>query len=307
MVDFPNLRRLFRPPRWLKPWVVPAWNAGVHLARALGDRGRAVARRQVERCLVCGRVGVMIYRRRVIADELVRRWGLTERVARAVARKESMECSRCGAKLRGRRLARALLDLYPVGQPLRPAPSIADWAKTSEANQLRVAEINRVEGLHDALLGMSRFEPSDFLEGAKPGAVIDGVHHEDLTWLTYPDAAFDLVITSETLEHVPDLDAAWGEIRRVLAPGGRHVFTVPALPGTPSTFSRAKLAENGIVVDLAPPIFHPGGDVGYRVFTEFGADLPDIVRMAGFEVEVHFGPTTEDDVAQVYVARKPSS
>ena len=67
----------------------------------------------------------------------------------------------------------------------------------------------------------------------------------------------------------------------------------------------ARLDAEGGRIDLAPPIFHPGGDVGYPVFTEFGADLPDLVRAAGFEVEVFFGPVGEDDIAQVYVARKP--
>ena len=38
---------------------------------------------------------------------------------------------------------------------------------------------------------------------------------------------FDLVLTSETLEHVPDPRLALRETLRVLRPGGRHVFTVP--------------------------------------------------------------------------------
>jgi len=42
------------------------------------------------------------------------------------------------------------------------------------------------------------------------------------------------------------------------------------------------------------------------VFTEFGADFPAILQEAGFEVSVHFGPTSEDDLAQVYVCRKPA-
>jgi hypothetical protein len=113
------------------------------------------------------------------------------------------------------------------------------------------------------------------------------------------------MLTSETLEHVPDLDAALGEIRRVLVPGGRHVFTVPVLPATERTFPRAIVRVDGSVEDRAPRIAHPGGDWGYPVFTEFGADLPDLLRQAGFEVEVLFGPVHEDDLAQVYVCRKP--
>ena len=297
--------RRFGPPAWLKRWLVPAWNAGYHGARALGDRTRAASRGAVERCEVCGRLALMIYRRRVIPPELVRRWGLSERAARAVARKESSECSRCGAKLRGRRLARVLLDLYPVGERGERARSVVAWARAGGGRGPRVAEINRVEGLHDALTGLADFAASDFLDGVEPGTIVGGVRHEDLTRLTYPAGRFDLVITSETLEHVPDLAAALAEIRRVLAPGGRHLFTIPLLPGVPRTYPRARVDAAGRRVDLAPPICHPGGDVGYPVFTEFGADFPALLRGAGFEVAVAFGPPTEDDVAQVYIARKP--
>ena len=291
--------------RW-KRLVLPAWNGGHRLARRLADIALAIRHRRVERCPACGRVGLMFYRGRVIVPELARRWGLSPRLAEAFARKESLDCSRCGAKLRGRRLASVLLDLYPVGDPPRPARSVVAWAGSPEAQGLRVAEINRVEGLHEALGALPGLVACDYRDGAPPGEVVDGVRHEDLTALTFPDGSFDLVITSETLEHVPDLDAALLEIRRVLAPGGRHVFTVPQLPGTASTFARAVLDPYGIRVDLAPPIAHPGGDSGYPVFTEFGADLPDLLRRLGFEVDVRFGPVAEDDVAQVYVARKPA-
>ncbi len=294
-----------RLPRRLKSLLLPAWNGGHRLARRLVDVARAIRDRRVERCQVCGRVGLMVYRRRVIPPELARRWGISARVAEALARKESCECSRCRAVLRARRLARVVLGLCPAGDPPRPARSIAEWARTPEARSLRVAEINRIEGLHDALRSLPGFEASDYRDGVAPGSVADGVRSEDLTRLTFADGSFDLVLTSETLEHVPDLDAALREIRRVLVPGGRHVFTVPLLPGVAETFPRAAIGPDGVRIDLAPPIFHPGGNVGYPVFTEFGADWPDLVRRAGFEVEVRFGPTTEDDLAQVYVARKP--
>ncbi len=215
-----------------------------------------------------------------------------------------MDCSRCGVKLRGRRLASVLLELYPVGEPAALARSVVDWVGTPEARALRVAEINRVEGLHEILLALPGFESSDYRDGASPGAVVDGVRSEDLTRLTYPDDSFDLIITSETLEHVPDLAVGLREIYRVLKPGGRHVFTIPQLPGVLKTFARARLDPSGSKIDLATPISHPGGDFGYPVFTEFGQDLPEILRTAGFEVEIRYGPNREDDVAQVYVTRK---
>jgi hypothetical protein len=65
------------------------------------------------------------------------------------------------------------------------------------------------------------------------------------------------------------------------------------------------ILPDGTLQHNAPRICHPGGDWGYPVFTEFGADLPGLLQTFGFDVEVHFGPPSEDDLAQVYVCRKP--
>jgi SAM-dependent methyltransferase len=167
-----------------------------------------------------------------------------------------------------------------------------------------VAELNRIDGLHEALLPLPGLRPTDFRDDSPRGALVDGVRNEDLTALTFGDNSFDVVLTSETLEHVPNLSLALSEIARVLVPGGRHLFTVPVLPGTEATFARSVREADGTVRHLAAPIRHPGGDVGYPVFTEFGRDLPEILRRAGFEVETRFGPTTEDDVTQVYICHK---
>ena len=45
----------------------------------------------------------------------------------------------------------------------------------------------------------------------------------DITRLAHPDAAFDTVISCETIEHVPEPQQAIAELARVLAPGGRLV------------------------------------------------------------------------------------
>ncbi|MGP0061990.1 MAG: class I SAM-dependent methyltransferase [Isosphaeraceae bacterium] len=292
-------------PGWTKRLLVPCWNATYWYGWIAYDYLNAIGHRHFERCVVCGRLRPMLYRRRVIPHRLEELWGLSPRLAEALARKESCDCVHCGAKLRCRRIARVLLSLYPVGGPPAPVRSLAEWVEYPEIRSLRVAEINRIDGLHDQLGRLPQCARSDYRPGAAPGSVADGIPSEDLTRLTYPDGSFDLVLTSESLEHVPDLAAALGEIRRVLAPGGRHVFTVPLLPETTATFPRAVLRPDGAVENLAPPIAHPGGDWGYPVFTEFGDDLPDLLSRAGFEVEVFFGPTRENDLAQVYVCSVP--
>lgn len=50
----------------------------------------------------------------------------------------------------------------------------------------------------------------------------DGVH------LPYPDQAFDVVFSSNVLEHVEQLRSLLAEIRRVLKPGGHAVHLVPS-------------------------------------------------------------------------------
>src|SRR5690349_7190753 len=45
--------------------------------------------------------------------------------------------------------------------------------------------------------------------------------------LPFADSSFDLVYSSNVLEHVPDLAALYREIRRVLKPGGRALHVVP--------------------------------------------------------------------------------
>src|SRR5205823_12210995 len=49
------------------------------------------------------------------------------------------------------------------------------------------------------------------------GRVADAEH------LPYDDDTFDIVIGHAVLHHIPDLDKAFREILRVLAPGGRFV------------------------------------------------------------------------------------
>ena len=54
-----------------------------------------------------------------------------------------------------------------------------------------------------------------------------GAVRGDALRLPFPDGAFDRVIASEVLEHIPDDAAAMGELARVLRPGGTLAVTVP--------------------------------------------------------------------------------
>jgi len=67
---------------------------------------------------------------------------------------------------------------------------------------------------------------------------------EDIQRLTFPDANFDVVVSCETIEHVPEPLRAVRELTRVLRPGGILVLTCPNYLG-PFGAYRAYLRMRG--------------------------------------------------------------
>ena len=99
-----------------------------------------------------------------------------------------------------------------------------------------------------------------------------GVLRGDATRLPFPDATFDVVITSEVLEHIQDDVAAITEMVRVLVPGGRFAATVPAwLPETINW----KLSDD----------YHAPKSVGGHVRIYGRTEMRAKLRTAGLDVD----------------------
>ena len=133
---------------------------------------------------------------------------------------------------------------------------------------------------------------SEYFADAMPGTLRDGIRCEDVQRLTYADASFDLVTHTEVLEHVPDDTRALAELRRVLRPGGLMLFTVP-LHGGVATVERARLRD-GVVEHLLEPVHHtdPLRREGILAFRDYGSDIVDRLRGAGFDDARILSPST---------------
>jgi SAM-dependent methyltransferase len=169
---------------------------------------------------------------------------------------ELSRCLRCGANFR-----------YEV---------LADYLRGSVPNitQLNVVEMDPNSPLSPILSRGKTYTRTYYSPSDQRGSTrTDGARCEDVTSLTLPDNSVDLLVSSEVLEHVPDLKAAAREITRVLSPGGRHVFTVPTVDKEP-TLKRAEI-EGGSIKHLAEPEYHGdplGNGQGILAFWTFGRD-----------------------------------
>jgi SAM-dependent methyltransferase len=136
-----------------------------------------------------------------------------------------------------------------------------DFVRSEVAAPLRVLEVNAAGAL------------TQFFQHL-PHHVLVSYPKADMTLLPFPDMAFDLVVHSDTLEHVPHPVRGLGECHRVLKPGGFCAFTVPMI------VDRLTLPRAGL-----PPSYHGSPETesdDLRVHTEYGADAWKQVILAGF-------------------------
>ena len=144
--------------------------------------------------------------------------------------------------------------------------------------------------MRDALPNCHFWGSEYFGEDKKSGEIYNGIRHEDATNLSFEDEAFDIIVSQDVFEHFFDIEAAFKECYRVLKKPGVLLFTIPFHYGSEITVERARV-ENGNIIMLQPPVYHgdPVSAEGALVFNDFGWDIVDIIRDAGFsECGVYF-------------------
>lgn len=231
-----------------------------------------------------------------LADGLVDQWEIDARWRRMIERREGLRCGACGAVWRFRYLARVIMEELGAMEP--GYTSFSEYAGSVHFQRLRVAEINGCGALHACL------DRNPALAYSEYGSEDPAVPSEDLSRLSYGDGEFDLVLTSDTLEHLPDLPKALAEIERVLKPGGRHIFTVPVIWDGRKTRQRAAW-EGDRIVHHHPPSYHgiwSEQRPDRLVFHEFGDDVLDYLRTPATRISVKQHP--DNPAITVFVAKK---
>lgn len=107
----------------------------------------------------------------------------------------------------------------------------------------------------------------------RSGEIVNGTLHEDLQRTSFEDEAFDVILTFEVFEHIPDALAAESEVVRILRRGGVYCFTVPFIPGAGHDLVLAEPDGAGGIRYHAEPQYHGDpvrpeeGVLVYRIFS----------------------------------------
>ena len=197
----------------------------------------------------------------ILWEKLTQDWQLSEYEVGYINRQQGLHCQRCKVNLRGMAIAYAML------RHANYKGYFKDFVQTRKMRSKKILEINEAAWLTQYFNKI-------------PGHVLANYPEVDMQKLPFGNNAFDIVVHSDTLEHVPDPLAGLRECYRVLVPGGYCVFTVPMVIDR-LTKSRAGMS----------PSYH-GSEAknsdDYIVQTEFGGDAWKLALEAGFsEVRIY--------------------
>ena len=248
-----------------------------------GPWGRTVSSCGIDRqgCARCG--STSFDQRDVIDDNLAGTWQLTPVERRWFEEREGHTCTGCGMSKRVRMLAWTVRHLQ------------LEW------NRLRILHINQINHLASILATAGAIDETCYFLDVRRGAAVGSLTNQDLTALTYPDETFDLVIHSETLEHVFDYDKAFSELKRVLKGGGLHIYSVPLLHHR-LTRQRARREDDGSVRHLLAPSYH-GLEQEDLVVWEFGGDF--LMSATPATRQVFYDRFTHNPTVFAVVEKKP--
>jgi glycosyltransferase involved in cell wall biosynthesis len=201
--------------------------------------------------------------------------------------REGYQCCNCKSSLRYRGQTEAIIKNFAK-------PNITllkDLAQDQDFQQLSIYEPGVIGPFRKYFGNFNNYTNSYFWSDVTPGDYRDGLQCQNLENLTYESDRFDLVITSDIMEHVRHPWNAFQEIWRVLKPGGYHFCSIPVqLPMRQETFYRVDTAGEEDI-HLVEPRYHSapkpqGGRQESLVYVDFGEDLIEELEKMNYQVSV---------------------
>lgn len=221
--------------------------------------------------------------------------------------RETLECLNCLSRMRYRLMAHGMLE---------------DCRQRFGTSSLSIAEL-AAQARHVEILDTDAFSPIASIMASSPGYKVSSyvpdrpfgllddnrTYNVNLEAMGFPEQSFDMILSSDVMEHVRDFDRANREIFRCLKPGGAHIFTVPFADPMPSTRT---LIDTGTAADLylQPPQYHGDDHLSVRIpaYRIYGWDLLDALRALGFESSAVLVEASKNGIygERYFIARRPA-
>ncbi len=199
--------------------------------------------------------------------------GWRDRFLREDRAREGFVCRNCGVTSRNRAVALVL------GRVLDEDQTVFRWKYRTTTPMLESSARGALAMYFRKKFDYygTEFDPREIAAGTHPR------DFADFQKLHYADGTFDFVVASDVFEHIRRDADAMREVQRVLKPGGYLILTVPYDHERAHTIQRVD-TSGPTDVHVLPPQYHGGGGhtLAYR---EYGRDVVDLMRAAGFEVE----------------------
>lgn len=182
--------------------------------------------------------------------------------------RESLFCNCCGSTMRDRTLAAGILLVLneKTGYKFKCINDL----KENKYLLIKIWDTDNFSPISKILKNTNFYIRSSYLSTEKIGKELEKNYYNiNLEKISFESNTFDIIISSDVMEHVRDYKAAHMEISRVLKNGGKYIFTVPY---------DEHCETNHILVDtstkndihLTEPHIHgdpiTGGILAYRIF-----------------------------------------
>jgi GT2 family glycosyltransferase/glycosyltransferase involved in cell wall biosynthesis/SAM-dependent methyltransferase len=235
--------------------------------------------------------------------------------------RETLFCGYCKSTSRYRSIAKAILEIFDKnygvmatslnkvnGYGFKQKIKIFDTQQPFHFITCAYVLPDYLRRIHSIEVTTSKYEPSHQLGFLYP----NGVENQNLEHLTFGDDSFDIVITSDVMEHVRLDNLAHEEIYRVLKKGGHYIFNVPHSMELENDLIRVEIIDSDDPLkdkQILEPEYHGDvngsgeGALSYRVY---GRSILKRLKKIGFNVSYQKNDSEDSGIlnTEIFICKK---